>query len=585
MLTLWHLLCSNILVAAVLAVLAAGLSALCRRPALTHGLWLLVLLKLVTPPLVPVTVVLPASTAPAEAKAPAEVALPRGVMPRPDLWRGPELPRPVIGQAIQIVADRADVEEPDEAAELVEDIPDQVAAEDGDDEVPDARPAAAAPAVDWLSPWVPAILAFWLTAAVAWFVVATYRIRQFQRMLRHASPADPALQGRIHALAHKLGLRQGPPAWLVEGCVSPMVWMVGPVRLLLPAGLMARLTEDQRDTLLLHELAHLRRGDVWVRWLEMAVTGLYWWLPLVWWARRELRQAEEECCDAWVVRALPGASRAYARALVEAVDFLSGAPPALPALASGVGPVPLLRRRLTMILRGTTTPKLTAFGLAALLATGALVPLLPSWAQSPDEQNVQRGRRGEEGGERDVQQAEKEVQRMEKALKTIRDAQEKLHSKMAGYERQMKEAIERLKAARDMARDKAAAAKERGKSDDRDTAPRAGKGAGMGGGTMGSKNTDQRLRDVERKLDNVLRELQQLRNELRRGTRAGSGSAFGNPPQPPDIGNPFAGPAPAPNPGRFGGRAINVPAAPVPPAAPADPVPPSPPSDEIRPNR
>jgi hypothetical protein len=239
-----------------------------------------------------------------------------------------------------------------------------------------------------------------------------------------------------------------------------------------------------------------------------------------------------------------------------------------------------------MILRGTTTPKLTAFGLAALLATGALVPLLPSWAQSPDEQNVQRGRRGEEGGERDVQQAEKEVQRMEKALKTIRDAQEKLHSKMAGYERQMKEAIERLKAARDMARDKAAAAKERGKSDDRDAAPRAGKGAGAGSGSMGSKNTDQRLRDVERKLDNVLRELQQLRNELRRGTRGGSGSAFfGNPPQPPDIGNPFAGPAPAPNPGRFGARGPTPPAAPVPPAGPADPVPPSPPSDEIRPNR
>ena len=51
MLALWHLLCSNILVAAVLAVLAAGLSALCRRPALTHGLWLLVLLKMLAPPL------------------------------------------------------------------------------------------------------------------------------------------------------------------------------------------------------------------------------------------------------------------------------------------------------------------------------------------------------------------------------------------------------------------------------------------------------------------------------------------------------------------------------------------------------
>src|SRR5262249_259937 len=41
----------NALAAAVLALLAAGVGRLCRRPALMHGLWLLVLLKLVTPPL------------------------------------------------------------------------------------------------------------------------------------------------------------------------------------------------------------------------------------------------------------------------------------------------------------------------------------------------------------------------------------------------------------------------------------------------------------------------------------------------------------------------------------------------------
>ncbi len=45
---------SNAVVAALLALAAAALSALCRRPALAHRLWLLVLLKLVTPPLFPV---------------------------------------------------------------------------------------------------------------------------------------------------------------------------------------------------------------------------------------------------------------------------------------------------------------------------------------------------------------------------------------------------------------------------------------------------------------------------------------------------------------------------------------------------
>jgi len=48
---------------------------------------------------------------------------------------------------------------------------------------------------------------------------------------------------------------------------------------------------------------------------------LYWWCPLVWWAQRELREAEEECCDAWVLWALPGSAARYAHALVRYRGF------------------------------------------------------------------------------------------------------------------------------------------------------------------------------------------------------------------------------------------------------------------------
>jgi len=41
------------------------------------------------------------------------------------------------------------------------------------------------------------------------------------------------------------------------------------------------------------------------RRLELAALGLYWWHPAAWWARRELREAEEQRCDAGVVAALP----------------------------------------------------------------------------------------------------------------------------------------------------------------------------------------------------------------------------------------------------------------------------------------
>ena len=131
----------------------------------------------------------------------------------------------------------------------------------------------------------------------------------------------------------------------------------------------ARLDDDQRATLLVHELAHLRRRDHWVRCLELIATALYWWHPLVWWTRGRLRDAEEQCCDAWVTWLLPSCGRAYAQALLETVDFLSGARRALPPVASAAGQFPVLKRRLTMILHGTTPRRLSTAGLG--LVSGA----------------------------------------------------------------------------------------------------------------------------------------------------------------------------------------------------------------------
>ena len=53
--SLVHAMLSNAAAAAVLAVLVAIIGRACRRPALIHGLWLIVMIKLVTPPVVPVS--------------------------------------------------------------------------------------------------------------------------------------------------------------------------------------------------------------------------------------------------------------------------------------------------------------------------------------------------------------------------------------------------------------------------------------------------------------------------------------------------------------------------------------------------
>ena len=171
----------------------------------------------------------------------------------------------------------------------------------------------------------------------------------------------------------------------------------------MPAELWDRLDDGERDSLLAHELAHLRRRDHWVRWLEVLATAAYWWHPACWWARRALREAEEQCCDAWVLWARPGGLPSYAAALLETLDFLSARPgsdppvggaerhdrptryrsrAAVPALASGMGQFHQLKRRFVMLKQGDVPRALTRGGLMAVFTLGGLLlPVVPTFAQ------------------------------------------------------------------------------------------------------------------------------------------------------------------------------------------------------------
>ena len=88
-------------------------------------------------------------------------------------------------------------------------------------------------------------------------------------------------------LAARLGLRRRPDLRLADGSVPPLLWSIGGRPLiLLPCGLLEVL--DAAGRLVAHELAHFRRRDHWVRWLEAVVLAVYWWHPVAWWARRNV---------------------------------------------------------------------------------------------------------------------------------------------------------------------------------------------------------------------------------------------------------------------------------------------------------
>ncbi|HEY2253210.1 MAG TPA: M56 family metallopeptidase [Planctomycetaceae bacterium] len=368
----------NAAVATVLACAVALIGRKVRQPALMHALWIIVLVKLVTPPVFEVPVEVPFSLSRLSTFAESLTA----------------------GVADDRVASRVDRRAVAESASSA--LPEQTLLADragagakrpasGNSNV-QAASAAAVPrvsiaarcwmALGWLLRHAVAVFCgAWLAGTVGWFLLQGYTAFKFSRRLALATPASEELQQQADELARSMGLAHRPPVMIVRDVISPMLWGVGRnTRLLFPVNLLARLDLAGRETLIAHELAHYRRGDHWVRAFELFVSGIYWWNPVLWWARREIEIAEEECCDAWVIEQFPASPRSYAEALLETIDFLSEAALVLPPAAVGAGHIPFLRRRLTAIMRGVAPKKMTLRAWLAV-AVAALVTL--PWHPGP----------------------------------------------------------------------------------------------------------------------------------------------------------------------------------------------------------
>ncbi len=137
-----------------------------------------------------------------------------------------------------------------------------------------------------------------------------------RRTLGHTYPLSGSWQRWAVRLARTASVRWSVRFAQTAGALVPQVigWL-RPV-IVLPAVALTRLSPEQLETLILHELAHVRRFDVLVNLVQSLVEALLFYHPAVWWVSRRMRIEREYCCDAWVL-AQRSDPLTYARALTE----------------------------------------------------------------------------------------------------------------------------------------------------------------------------------------------------------------------------------------------------------------------------
>jgi beta-lactamase regulating signal transducer with metallopeptidase domain len=313
---------SNLLLSGALGALAYAVHRRGRYPALAHLLWVLTLLKVVTPPLWVMPISLGSTTATSgDALATAQTATAPAAGAGPDFVAG-------IGSLMSVL---------------------------------------------------PTLLVVaWLTGSVIVLTVSALRIRRFGRLLQGGSaPAPAGVQHLSDGVAYQLGLRAAPAVYVSDARLAPMTWWTGgPVRVVLSTALLEEVDGAQLRWVLAHELAHIKRRDHVVRWLEWGASVAFWWNPVVWWARRNLRRDEEDACDALVLRHLQGAPRSYARTLLTVVEVMAAPGAWAPTLASGIDAARSLEHRFERIVSTGSSRRTPRYLVVASVSAAMLLMTL-----------------------------------------------------------------------------------------------------------------------------------------------------------------------------------------------------------------
>jgi bla regulator protein BlaR1 len=322
----WEIVASNAVVATILAIGAMLLGRIWKNAAALHVLWVVVLLKLFTPPLV-------------------TTDLPFALPLRPSAARAT-----THGEAL-------DLPKRDNAARTtLPDLTARVALTDsrGPDFRGNSRPMLENRSTESAGtrPWslFTVLAAIWICGACCTAAGYAVRIRRFASVIRDMGQAPPAIRAMVDQLSVRLGLRRVPEVLMTSLTLPPLVWSIGRFpRVILPSGLFAHLSSEAQSTILAHELSHIRRGDHLVRFLELVATTIFWWHPMVRWAGRQLRELEEQCCDGQVLELLPHQPRTYAAAMVDTLEFLSEGPRTRVPLTTAIDSTGSLSRRIQML--------------------------------------------------------------------------------------------------------------------------------------------------------------------------------------------------------------------------------------------
>ncbi len=191
-----------------------------------------------------------------------------------------------------------------------------------EDILPKKIEAAPLPKILWQS-W---LMISWLAGIAAMSVLLIGRVRKLKKYNTGNIELPENIVKIVNECRARLKLDRNIKVIVSKYGVSPFVYGIIRPTVVLPADSLTEITEADIRHHLLHELAHIKRGDLLVHGCYVIIQLLYWFNPLVWIIGRQVRHLREICCDSAVAAVLREETREYRQTLLETARRLLAEP-------------------------------------------------------------------------------------------------------------------------------------------------------------------------------------------------------------------------------------------------------------------
>jgi beta-lactamase regulating signal transducer with metallopeptidase domain len=286
----WDWMGSMLWQASLMILVVSGLDLLIRRwiwPQVRYVLWLLVFVKLLIPP---------------------GWHLPTALVPR------------LFGDTQNVLGRIWDRQFPAPAALLPSGSSSGRSAADSPSGTVPGRPQSTLPA-ETPGPLPQAyIFGIWLAGLGLFLFLLLFKmakLRRWHREQEERRTIPPWFHELLVETSRRLNLDRLPAIVFSRDAVTPAVYGAFRPVLLLPEHYLEDLSREQAEHVLLHELCHVKRGDLWIHGLVLLLQIAYWFNPFLLWAARQLRHVREMCCDQTLAARLQGRTEAYRKTLLD----------------------------------------------------------------------------------------------------------------------------------------------------------------------------------------------------------------------------------------------------------------------------